>query len=122
MKTETQKGMTPTGEKVDVEIPDVGRPGCANCAFAIISVDGATNKPEGFECRRYAPQPGVIAAWPTVRPDDWCGQYMGRKEFYENERTRREAAGMLEMFRDVFNVGQGGPGSGSGGGPENLNG
>lgn len=118
MKTETHKGMTPTGEKIDVEIPDVGRPGCANCAFAIMSVDGATNKPAGFECRRYAPQPGTIAAWPPVRPDDWCGQYMSRREFHENERTRNEAAGMLAMFRDVFGVGTGGPESGSG----NLNG
>lgn len=118
MKTETHKGVNPQGEKIDVEIPDVGRPGCANCAFAVMNINGATNKPEGFECRRYAPQPGKIAAWPPVRPDDWCGQYMSRREFAENECARQEAAGMLAMFRDVFGVGMGKPGKG----PGNLNG
>lgn len=114
MKTETQKGMTPSGEKIDVEIPDVGRPGCANCAFAIVSVDGATNQPHGFECRRYAPRPGIVAAWPNVRPDDWCGQYTSRREFHEAENARRQAAGMLALFRDVFDT-EKTP-------PENLNG
>lgn len=117
MKTEVQKGMTAEGQKIEVDIPNIGRPGCANCAFATVSVDGATNKPAGFQCRRYAPQPGRVAAWPPVRPDDWCDMYTSRGEFAENERARHEAAGVLAMFRDVFDVGKSGPGS-----PENLNG
>lgn len=102
MKNEVQKGMTPDGQKIDVEIPNVGRPGCANCAFAIVSVDGATNAVAGFECRRYAPRPGVIAAWPNVRPDDWCGMYTSREEFRANEQGRRQALGVMRLLQDTF--------------------
>ena len=64
-------GIKPDGGKVEVDIPEVQRPACANCAFAIAQVEAATNKVVSFECRRYAPRPGVIAAWPSVIPDDW---------------------------------------------------
>ncbi len=97
-----QTGLTSEGGKVDVDIPELGRPGCANCAFAILTVDGLTNKATAFECRRYAPRPGQLAAWPDVRPDDWCGQHVSRQEMAENERARREAMGAMRLLRDTF--------------------
>ncbi len=97
----TQKGMTSTGEKIDVEVPSIGRPGCANCAFAIVTVNGATNNAEGFECRRYAPRPGIVAAWPGVRPDDWCGMYTSREEFHAQEVGRRQAIGAMRLLQDL---------------------
>jgi len=110
MKNETQKGMTSEGERIDVEVPNIGRPGCANCAFAILSVDGASNKVAGFECRRYAPRPGQLSAWPDVRPDDWCGQYMSRREFAETESAKRESLGVMRLLRDTFSDPEGGSG------------
>ena len=30
-----------------------------------------------MECRRYAPRPveNITDDWPTVKPDDWCGEF-----------------------------------------------
>jgi hypothetical protein len=32
---------------------------------------------ERGECHRYPPSfiPGADSSWPTVKPDDWCGEY-----------------------------------------------
>lgn len=95
-------GIKPDGEKIEVDIPQVGRPACANCAFAIAQVDGASNKVVSIECRRFAPRPGQLAAWPGVLPDDWCGMYMSRGEFAEGERAKREAFGAMRLIRDTF--------------------
>lgn len=108
-----QKGIAPDGSAVKVELPEVGRPGCGNCAFAVVVVDHDM-KPQGFECRRYAPQPGRLAVWPVVQPHEWCGMYTSRAEFADSERARREAMGALALLRDTFDP--------SKTPPENLNG
>lgn len=96
-----QTGITPTGDKIAVELPEVNRPGCINCAFAIVVMDGPNNV-ASVECRRYAPRPGQIAAWPTVRPDDWCGMHTSREEFAANEVARKQALGAAALLRDLF--------------------
>ena len=113
-KENSSAGMMPDGSKVEIDVPKIGRPGCANCAFVILVVDGNANEARAFECRRYAPRPGQIAAWPVVNPADWCGMYCSRQEFAEGERARREAAGAMRLLRDVFDP-EKTP-------PENLNG
>lgn len=109
-----QTGMKPDGEKIDVEMPEVSRPACVNCAFAIAQVDGATNKVVAIECRRYAPRPGIIASWPGVSPEDWCGMYMSRPEFHANELAKKQAAGIMRLFGDMADDAKSPP--------ENLNG
>lgn len=101
MSTETKTGTKPDGGTVSVEMPQVARPACVNCAFAIAQVEGDTNKVVAIECRRYAPRPGVIAAWPGVNPEDWCGMYMSRAEFHANELAKKQAAGVMRLFEDM---------------------
>lgn len=59
---------------------------CTSCRFAKeeFSSPGARN----YSCRRHAPLPrwrgepinkamggGLMAMWPDVMPDDWCGEF-----------------------------------------------
>jgi hypothetical protein len=49
---------------------------CSKCNYWIKNAD----KPEGQgDCRRYAPRPGAVAAWPKTPGDAWCGEYKPRK-------------------------------------------
>lgn len=57
---------------------------CENCVF--VHVEWTLDKT--FQCRRRAPRGQKEegwnyrdrAVWPTVRHDDWCGEYMKKGE------------------------------------------
>ena len=43
---------------------------CAQCAFS------ERRSAHSLECRIRAPEPRTyVATWPTVGPDDWCGEF-----------------------------------------------
>lgn len=43
---------------------------CAQCAFS------ESRAAHSLECRIRAPEPRTyVATWPTVGPDDWCGEF-----------------------------------------------
>lgn len=47
---------------------------CQDCKFM---------QADKTECRRYAPQPSddsATAKWPTVALDDWCGEFVSKKD------------------------------------------
>ena len=57
--------------------PPLSEQRCANCRYSRISTiwQGA------FSCRRNPPQVGLRSEqWPTVEPDDWCGEWVAREE------------------------------------------
>jgi len=55
---------------------------CANCRFSQ-PLPAESGQARFYKCRLYAPRPnesGTITAWPTVRSDDFCGEFVPRKE------------------------------------------
>lgn len=58
----------------------------AFCDRCIFSCDVTANFDKTFheiECRRHAPTVSGDVSWPTVRPNDWCGEFVddGSLEF-----------------------------------------
>jgi hypothetical protein len=59
---------------------------CMNCDFAHETKHEIySDEPfeSAYECRRYAPRPlpedQATHEWPTVMPDDWCGEFAARE-------------------------------------------
>lgn len=47
---------------------------CTDCVYS-------NEEYQVLKCRRYAPKPatgGDETKWPTVRSDDWCGEFVTR--------------------------------------------
>ena len=64
-------------------------PTCQSCRHAELTMFDPCDHEEvgvlAYECRRFPPtvfvgdeETGAVQAWPTMQPEDWCGEWEAR--------------------------------------------
>ena len=52
---------------------------CGNCQFSWLRKEKEKDK-YWYECHAYAPRAGQsYPSWPTIKKDDWCGEWEPRE-------------------------------------------